>query len=299
MIRTVLGEIKSENVGTTLPHEHICNVSEYAYHIMRDAYLDKTALAAHAIKYLKAMKESYGLNTFVDCTPINLGRDAELLKRISAGSEVNIVCSTGFYFNYEPLLFKTSADLMAKYLTSDIKTASAGVIKCAVEQEHADEYQRKLLCACAKAHLETGLPIVMHTNAMRKNAEEGLEILLSWDVDSKCITVGHLSDTEDVDYVCKIASYGCYIGLDRLYNDTSDEYIEKKIFIIEELCRKGYGDRILLSHDEQFFNGFDKVPKIKEQPRFTYCFDHILPQLSADAYRNITSKNPSSSLSLS
>lgn len=298
MIKTVLGEITPEDVGVTLSHEHICNVSEYAYRMMKEAYLDKAALAAYAIKYLKDMKKKYGLNTFVDCTPVNLGRDAELLKRISEESEVNIVCSTGFYFNYEPLLFKASSDLVAKYLISDINVSGAGAIKCAIEQDGVDAYQQKILSASAKAHLATGLPIIMHTNAKRKNAELGLEILLSEGVRAECVTVGHLSDTEDVDYVCKIASYGCYIGLDRLYNDTSDEYIEEKVEIINELCRGGYGDKILLSHDDQFFNGFDKEPKIKEQTRFTYCFDHILPRLSKDQSDKIIIHNPKNALNL-
>ena len=46
----------------------------------------------------------------------------------------------------------------------------------------------------------------------------------------------------------------------------TEEYISKKIDCIRSLCDKGYADKILLSHDALFFNGFDKVPRINEKP---------------------------------
>ena len=292
LFKTVLGNISESDLGVTLAHEHICCFSEYAYQMVGKDYLDKNALADTATVYLKELKKKYGLATFVDCTPINIGRDVELLKRISEQSEINIICSTGFYYTDEPVLYNTSAEQLCQYMVADAYAVNAGIIKCAVENEAISCFGEKLLRACAKAHLCLGLPIVLHSNANNRNALKALEILFSEGVNPNAVTVGHLSDTDDLEYVKSIASYGCYIGLDRLYQNTSEEYVSKKTQSILELCKASYEDQILLAHDAQFFNGFDSKPKIIERPRLPYIFDCILPRLSKSLADKIMIQNP-------
>ena len=297
LFKTVLGDISESDLGVTLAHEHICCFSEYAYQMVGKDYLDKNALADTATVYLKELKKKYGLATFVDCTPINIGRDVELLKRISEQSEINIICSTGFYYTDEPVLYNTSAEQLCKYMVADAYAVNAGIIKCAVENEAITRFGEKLLRACAKAHLCLGLPIVLHSNANNRNALKALEILFLEGVNPNAVTVGHLSDTDDLEYVKSIASYGCFIGLDRLYKNTSEEYVSKKTQSILELCKAGYEDQILLSHDALFFNGFEAELKIYEQPRFSYCFDYILPQLTKSLSDKLMVQNPMRMLS--
>ena len=136
------------------------------------------------------------------------------------------------------------------------------------------------------------MPIVLHTNAKNKNGLKAIEILLSEGVKPQAITIGHLSDTEELDYIKQIANYGCFIGFDRLYGNYTEEYIAKKIKAITDLCDAGYEDKILLSHDALFFNGFESNPAINEKPRFAYCFDNILPSLSKPLAEKIMIKNP-------
>lgn len=297
LFKTVLGDISESDLGVTLAHEHICCYSEYAYRMAGKDYLDKDALADTATVYLKELKKKYGLATFVDCTPINIGRDVELLKRISEQSEINIICSTGFYYTDEPVLYNTSAEQLCKYMVADAYAVNAGIIKCAVENEAITRFGEKLLRACAKAHLCLGLPIVLHSNANNRNALKALEILFLEGVNPNAVTVGHLSDTDDLEYVKNIASYGCFIGLDRLYKNTSEEYVSKKTQSILELCKASYEDQILLSHDALFFNGFEAELKIDEQPRFSYCFDYILPQLTKSLSDKLMVQNPMRMLS--
>ena len=291
MIKTVLGNIADGELGITLPHEHICCFSEYFYKMGGNSYLDKELLALTSANYLKELKAKFGLSSFVDCTPVNVGRDIELLKRISYESGVNIIASTGFYYTNEPLFYK-DADYVAQYLTIDAEKVNAGVIKAAVEHEEISSFDKKLLKAYAIAQKNLGLPIVLHTNAISKNALAALEILLSEGVLPSAITVGHLSDTDDVDYINEVARLGCYIGLDRMYEHTTEEYIGKKLYCINSLCENGYADKILVSHDALFFNGFERVPSINQKPRFAYIFEHILPRLDKYIAEMITVKNP-------
>ena len=259
--KTVLGDIRGE-LGVALAHEHICCYSEYAYQMAGKDYLDKEKLEAVAVSYLSWLKSKYSLSTFVDCTPVNIGRDVDLLKRVSERTQINIMCSTGFYYTDEPVLYSTSVDTLCAFMVSDAQAVNAAVIKCAVDDDTISDYQKKILQACAKAHLYTGLPIVLHTNAKNQNARHALDILLAQAVDPKAITAGHLSDTEDLEFVKEVASCGCFIGLDRLYEEVSEEYVSKKTQSILELCRSGYEDQVLLSHDALFFNGFEAEPKI-------------------------------------
>lgn len=290
--KTVLGDITESDLGITLSHEHICCYSDYLYQMARDKYLDKERLLNVAVDYLKSLKEKYCLNTFIDCTPVNIGRDIELLKKVSQKSEVNIVCSTGFYCTEEPVLYNSSAELIAEYIVKDTENINAGIIKCAVENETISDFNKKLLIASAIAQKTLGLPIVLHTNANNKNGLKALEILLSEGVKAQAITVGHLSDTEELEYIKQIAEIGCFIGLDRLYDNCSEKYISKKIETVAELCDAGYEDKILLSHDALFFNGFEEKPTINKCPRFSYCFDNILPKLSNQLAQKIMIENP-------
>lgn len=291
MIKTVLGDISENEIGITLPHEHICCYSEYLHQMAGHRYLDKEQLFNAAVKHLKELNKKYGLNTIVDCTPVNIGRDIELLKKVSEKSGVNIICSTGFYYTEETLFSNLDVQYISDHMVSDAENVNAGIIKCAVEAEQITKLNEKLLRASAKAHLKLRIPIVMHTNVRNKNGKKALEILLSEGVKPQAITVGHLSDTDDLEYVKQIAEYGCFIGLDRLYEDHSKKYIDQKNKSIAELYDNGYEDKILLSHDALFFNGFEAHPKINIKPRFSYCFDHILPQLPKTVADKIMTKN--------
>ena len=61
--------------------------------------------------------------------------------------------------------------------------------------------------------------------------------------------------------------------------------------IIARLCEAGYDDKILVSHDELCFSGFDVNPKINPAPRFNYCFEYILPKLLGDIAEKLTTDN--------
>lgn len=292
MIKTVLGNVHESEIKTALCHEHICCYSEYLNTMVNGKLFDKKELIKISADRLKYLKDKYDMNLFIDCTPVNIGRNIDLLKAVSEESGVHIVCSTGFYYTDECVLFNTPVEVLTEFYKNDAESINAGIIKAAVEKKELSPLNEKLLLASAKTQLQTGLPIVMHTNANNQNGIKGLEILLGEGVPPSAITVGHLSDTENIDYILKIAGYGCYIGLDRLYENTTDEYLQKKLKTINALVDNGFADRILLSHDDMFYNGFDIEVKFNDTPRYNYVFDHILSKLPIDIAQMIISQNP-------
>lgn len=290
VMKTVFGEKKIPRNTKVLSHEHITCYSEYLNR-MSTGYLDKGALRDKAADILKSIREKHGVGLFVDCTPVNLGRDTELLKDVSALSGVDIVCATGFYYNDEPILDCMSAETLADYMVEDANNTSAGIIKAAVEHEKASGFNEKLLRASAIAQRKTGLPLILHTNANNKNGAQAVDILLGCDVAPEKIVVGHLSDTEDMEYIRRFARLGCYVALDRMYDNKTESYIASKIHSITALCEAGYEDRLLLSHDDAVFQGFCEKPRLKE-PRWTYIFDYILPRLDKRVANRMLSENP-------
>lgn len=289
-IRTVLGKKKIGKNTVTLSHEHICCYSEYL-NTMSASYLDKNKLVAQSVSILKNMKKKYGVGLFIDCTPLNIGRDVELLKRVAELSDVDIVCSTGFYYSNDAILDCMSAEALADFTVEDANNTCAGIIKAAVEYETLSDFNIKLLRAAAIAHGKTDLPIVLHTNANNKNGAKAVDILLAENVKPQNIVVGHLSDTEDIEYIGYFANLGCYIALDRLYGDKSEEYINAKIRQINTLCESGFEDQILLSHDDAVFMGFCDNPRIKE-PRWSYMSEYIVPKLDMSISKKILTENP-------
>src|SRR4051812_14724849 len=94
-IMTVLGPIKPSDLGTTLVHEHVMadfiGAKETGPHRYK---VDE--VVAKALPYLLDLKKA-GCKTFVDCTPVYLGRDARVLKKLSQETGMNILTTTGYY----------------------------------------------------------------------------------------------------------------------------------------------------------------------------------------------------------
>lgn len=88
---------------------------------------------------------------------------------------------------------------IGEYIVADAKRVNAGVIKAAAESAELTEFNITLLRAAAYAQRRLGLSIVLHTNAVNRNGRKAVEVLLNEGVAAKCIAVGHLSDTDDID----------------------------------------------------------------------------------------------------
>ena len=100
MVNTVLGPVAAEALGQTLMHEHITCADWSMRMNFGDKFLQYDKLVEMAAGQLKKLKE-YGVTTFVDGTAVNLGRDIHLLRDVSERSGVNVVASSGFYYQEE------------------------------------------------------------------------------------------------------------------------------------------------------------------------------------------------------
>jgi len=83
-VNTVLGPVDSKDLGFTLMHEHVMVVN----HVMRSTFsewINQDNIIKQAVEDV-LMAKKLGVQTIVDATPINLGRDVSIIKhRFSQG----------------------------------------------------------------------------------------------------------------------------------------------------------------------------------------------------------------------
>lgn len=247
--------------------------------MLGDRYLDMALLEKKAVGHLKEMKAVYGLSTFVDCTPVNIGRDISLLKRVSAASGVNIIASTGFYYTDEEMLRGLSSENILRRIIEDVEVNPIGLIKFAAEWEELSPLNEKLLDILCEAQKTLALPFCIHTNAQNRNALKVLEFVLKRGICPEALTIAHCSDTRDLAFLEEILRTGCYIGFDRIYPVENDDYPAEKAADLYALAEKGWSDRILLSHDCQTFNGFIDEAHIRTTQPYSYLFRRLVPAM--------------------
>ncbi|MGI8816720.1 MAG: hypothetical protein ACR2G2_15955 [Pseudonocardia sp.] len=95
---------------------------------------------------------------------------------------------------------------------TDIKAA---FLKCAVEDKGYTPDQIRVHRAICDAHRQTGAPITVHTNAAHQTGRQALELYAGEGVDLTRVVVGHVGDSDDLDYLRWIMDQGALIGCDR------------------------------------------------------------------------------------
>lgn len=253
MIQTVTGAVKKADMGAVLMHEHISCASLSFRSAFGDKWLDRDKLKKLSCEALKQTKEQYGLGLFVDGTPIDLGRDPELLREISELTGIKIIASTGFYFLQGVEAFDNDAGELAGWLIEECKTGirktgiKPGILKCATGGMGITDDNRKRLSAMAMVQKSTGLPLYVHCEHFRDIALQQLETLLACGADAEKIIIGHAAMRPNGEYLESILARGCFVCMDQCHC-----YPDKFPLLVETLvtlCQKGYAEKLLISND--------------------------------------------------
>ncbi|MEJ2740899.1 MAG: phosphotriesterase-related protein, partial [Dehalococcoidia bacterium] len=127
---------------------------------------------------------------------------------------------------------------------TDIK---AGMLKSFADVEGVTPGTEIMLRAVARAHLQTGIPIILHSNAAGQVGRQQLRILKEEGANMKKVKVDHSLDTTDIEYLTWLLEQGCYLGMDRLPG--LGESTKDRIKPIKALIDAGWAHRLLPSHD--------------------------------------------------
>lgn len=305
-VHTVSGHIACEDIGNILTHEHILCFSAAMKMQFGHKWFDEKVIEKLAIEQLKEVKREYGINTIIDGTPVNLGRDIELLKRISDKSEVNIIVSSGLYHTEDLFVKGKSVELLADYFIYECENGildsmvKPQILKCATGVEGVTRLNKKILDIMSLVQKKTNLPLYVHAEHSIESGIVQLGVFEENEVDLKRVIIGHCSDSKNLDYLLSLAKSGCYLGFDRIYPSCYKEQAK----IIKSIIDCGLTDHILLSHDNVVFseslnmtwNEFLNQQKERENG-YTLVHGKLIPELKAlgvnnEEIRKISIENP-------
>ena len=245
-IQTVLWPIGLDDLGRTLMHEHLF-IAFPGAEFDSSATFDRSAFVAEAARRLTQLRVEHGVRSFVDPCPIELGRDAAMMAEIAERSEMNVICTTGFYFEAMglPVYWRARgvdeiAELYIREITHGIGCTGvrAGAIKVATGAPAITPLEQKFLAAACIAQRATGVPIITHTQDGICGPEQQ-EAFRAGGVELHRCLIGHCCGNADPAYHRRVCAGGSYIGFDR---------IGLTRFQPDEV-RAGYRASIMLSQD--------------------------------------------------
>jgi phosphotriesterase-related protein len=290
-VETVRGPVALADLGPTLMHEHVFvldpEARENYNNLWGEPYWDEDVRVADAIAKLRRLREG-GIHTIVDPTAIGLGRHIPRIQRINAEVDLNVVVATGVYAFLELrgfLAYRTDDAIVELFVREiregiDNTEVKAAFLKCAVELHGLVGDIPRILALVSEAAVETGAPVMVHTNAPARTGLIALEVLTKAGVSPNRIVIAHAGDSNDLDYLRAIADTGASLGCDR-FNVEHFNPDERRIETLTALIAEGYGDRIHLGHDAACFYDFmyQNPPFAHERPDYLHISNRILPAL--------------------
>jgi phosphotriesterase-related protein len=272
-------------------HEHVFVLDPEAIqnygHLWGESYWDEEVRVADAIAKLQRLRDG-GIETIVDPTAPGLGRCISRIQRINAEVDLNIVVATGVYAFLElpTFLAYRSDDWIVELFVRELREGvddtgvKAAFLKCAVEQHGIIGDVPRILALIAAAAVETGVPVMVHTNASARTGLPALESLTSAGVDPKRIVIAHAGDSNDLAYLRAIADTGASLGCDRF----SIEHFNpdaNRVETLAALIAEGYVHRVHLGHDAACFYDFMVGNPLfaGEKPDYLHISRKVVPAL--------------------
>lgn len=249
IVRTVLGDIPADDLGVTLPHEHLLLRQDHVSFREPDdaegralasrpvaldmlgwlqwhwaSNLDNLVLDSEplAIEELARYRDAGG-RSVVDCTLPGIGRDPEALVRVARATGLHIVMGTGFYVEatHPPEVAAMSSDDVAARIVREvregvdgtgIRAGLMGEVGCSWPMTDAEV---KVLRGAALAQAELGCALSIHPGRHPDAPLEILGVLREAGADLGRVVMGHVERTAfRQDVLRPIADTGCFVEYD-------------------------------------------------------------------------------------
>jgi phosphotriesterase-related protein len=263
-VRTVLGDIPAPELGRTDYHEHLFQITP----LLPGDELDDERRSGEEARVLRAA----GIDAIVDATPIGLGRDPAATARISSGTGLAVVASTGCHREahyaaghwltgldadrlaerfvrelVEGLPVSDRADGSEPAVTPGGAPVRAGLIKAGIGYWSVSRFERAVLDAAAAAHRETGAPVMVHLEH-GSAALDVVEMLVAGGVPADRLVLAHIDRNPDPGLHAELARAGAYLGYDGVARtrEWPDSLLLDCLLRVAEL---GGAERLLLGGD--------------------------------------------------
>lgn len=247
-VRTVCGDMSPDDLGITLPHEHLlvdltglleeppmdpyfrdvadrpvdCSI---VGDLMRYALISEDSLRLTdvntAIEELSYFKTAGG-QSLVEQSSRWIGGDPVALRQISEATGINIIAAAGYYLTPSQYLEERTIDQLADELVGEITEGFEGTdIRAGIIGEIRTSWplsrdEEKVLRAAARAQVRTGAGLSIHPSPWDKEAPPALlDIVTSEGVDPRRVVICHLDHIMDVAFHKAVLARGAYVEYDR------------------------------------------------------------------------------------
>lgn len=288
-VQTVLGPIETARLGFVLSHEHIAIGAPGLWQTWPELFGGRTAFVRATVETLKRAKDA-GVDTIIDVTTLDLGRDVRLLEEVSRKSGVHLIASTGHWLDPSRAFNARTVEELATFFVREIQSGidgtgiKPGIIKVANANARIEGFGDRVLRAAARASKATGVPITTHAPPEDRTGERQAAIFESEGLAPGRVCLGH-SDNSAEDYRMGLARRGYYLGMDNLPrgNPTPEGMpmaqpkglsFAERMAAIKGLVDAGFGDRVMLGSDHSLAMAF--LPTDVEQRRIATSGEGIL-----------------------
>lgn len=298
-VETVRGKLDANELGKTLIHEHFFFGYPGFQGDLTIGKFDFEEKKQQGIKVAKLIQDQ-GIDTVVDPTPNECGRNVKLLQAVSEATGLNIICATGYYyegegatpyFKFRQQLGTAEEEIYEMYreeITYGIEGTGIkpGIIKLASSKGAITDYEQMFFRAAARVQKETGIVLLTHTQEGTMGPEQA-KMLIEEGADPKKIVIGHMCGVTDLNQHLQVLKQGVYLAMDRwgLQGIVGAPTDEERLAVLTALLGSGYEDQLFLSHDTvNVWWGRDLVlpdPLVEmlQNWRPDHLFRHILPDL--------------------
>ncbi len=256
-VNSVAGPVALDALGVTLAHEHVL-VDFVGADRVSPARYDRDAAYAKALPHLERIY-ALGCRTLVECTPAYIGRDPELLRRLSRASRLHILTNTGYYGaandKFLPAhAFTEGPDQLAARWIREAREGIDGTgvypafMKIGVDAGPLSDVDARLVRAAARTHRATGLPIYSHTgNGVAALAE--LAVLEQERVPLGSFVWVHAQNESDTSLHVQAARRGAWVSFDGV----SAQSLGRHLGHVLAMREAGLLGRVLVSHDAGWY----------------------------------------------
>ena len=222
-VRTVLGDVRADDLKRCGAHEHIIIDAAYIAEKQPDFLLDDIEAASVDLGEFRDADGGW----VIDTMPTGAGRRARKLAAASQQSGVHIVCPTGLhlplYYPPDHPMLSMDQEELAEVFVKEIDEAvcddavqlpyRAGVIKVAGSYGKLTPQQRRAFAAAGEASRRTGCPIITHTE-QGTAGEEQVSLLLESGAHPTQVVLSHTDRLPDPAYHRCLLSSGVTLEYD-------------------------------------------------------------------------------------
>lgn len=320
-VQTVLGLIDGDELGLTLPHEHLLldltvrfkmteesvsarvmagkpvsqdMIGWLRFHLFENRdnlLLDDEEMITREVSRFKVA----GGKSVVDVTNWGIGRDSHALTRISRVTGLNIIMGTGYYTIDSGCTSELSAkteDEIFDAIVRDVLEGTDGICPGIIGEIGADSWpldsnEVKSLRATARAQRATGAAVNIHPGRLEESPLQIIKILDKAGADLSRVVMSHIDRTAySFESMLEMARAGCYLEFDCF---ALEGYYPRRYGVFDipnDAMRVNYIIRLIdKGHLNQILISTDTAMKAKlvsfGGPGYAHIPDNVIPWMRA------------------